>query len=326
MTTRPILPASASADPYTVHKAEWDPAVHDEKLYMLERLAGTNADKIPLAGIGNLVGYYPNLLVNGGFELWNKTTSVNTSLVMACDGWTLALTAATGSASRVAAAESGIYAAGLTLAGGTNCYLYQRLENPHEYRNRQLTLTVRATTSVANSCYAQLSDYDGATTAGTSSSRVTATGVVQTLTATYTIRAAATLVQVQLIVDAASLMTIDSAMLTASNTTSIPFEPEPRERELLRAKRRFQRITTGIRFPATAAFQTRDVTTNYPVEMAGVPTATATGGTRANVSGTPAALNVTAKNLRWEVTALTGAAGGTDTYSVNDQIALECNL
>lgn len=326
MTTRPTVPPTYTADPATVTAAVWNAAVHDEKLYVQERLAGTNADKSPLAAIGNLVGYYPNLLVNGGLELWNKGVGAfTTSLAMGPDGWTLSLTTV-GSVARVAALESGLYAASLVHTSGANSFLYQRLENPLEMRNRQLTLTVRAQTTVVNSFYAQLSDSDGSTTAGTNTARITATGVVQTLTATYTMRAAATVVQVLLLADAASTVTIDSAMLTASNTTSIPYEPEPRQRELMRAQRRYQKIYAGVRFWATAAGQYRDFTINYPVEMAGVPTTTVTAGTRANLIAVPTPSVVTAKNLRWEIGSLAGVAGGTDTYSVNEAIAMEVNL
>src|SRR5436190_5959055 len=144
MTVKPTLQAARS-DGYVVTAPDWNTNILQEGNYALEVAAGTNTDKIAIGSIPGVQGYYDNLLVNGGFEIWQRGAGPFTSGVCA-DRWGIAIGgSSTLSVSQGAATNpnskymaSGTY----THAVGGSAVLTQHVENYSEYAGRTITACV----------------------------------------------------------------------------------------------------------------------------------------------------------------------------------------
>lgn len=169
----------------------------------------------------------PSLLQNGSFDNWHKGNGpFSTNAQNTCDNWVLDYVAAdTLTVTRdTANADTGGVCAAIvfTLSGGAGQSRWHQsnlaANDPgfllSDLAGRQVTLTIRVRTSVANAIRASINDYYGAASHYTYSSYHTGNGLYQTLSLTTTLSAAPTIVQVGLNFNASCTVYVDNATLT----------------------------------------------------------------------------------------------------------------
>jgi len=290
-------------------------AIYEALISDLNALGGADG----LSGIANRS---PNLLVNGGLEIWQRGNGPFTaSGVMSADRWQTSITApstfsvvrgTTGAQLDVASANSLVGTH--TFSAGGAAAVVQYLEDYTQLRTRTITASVRVF-SGANGAYISLSD-----SGGTSSSRASANNVWETLTVTRTVNQGAT--YLNLVVTwppgVTSTMYVDNAMLVVS-PVPVGYQPLPPADELARARRYYQVLPINTRVTVAGANNTFDFPLSFPVQMAVAPIATMTGGPAANCSVTP--INITTAGCGMQLIAT--AAG--DAYLLNGTLTLEAN-
>ena len=169
-----------------------------------------------------------NLLVNPGVEVWQRGAGPFTaSNAFAADRWYLVLQgSSTLSVSRDAAnADAGSqYCAACTYVHNTESYLYQKLEDYPQLRGRTLTLAARVRTAVAGA--ARLSLFDSVNGRRYSAYH-SGGGAYETLTVTAPIAAAATAIQLELVLDASATVYLDNAVCAVGTTAPsyVPLHP-----------------------------------------------------------------------------------------------------
>lgn len=182
------------------------------------------------ASIQNL----PNILINGGFEFWQRNTSfsspANDSYV--ADRWrTISDGTPTFTVAREAGAANidsvGTYSFKLdvtAVGGSTILFFVQFLENFADYRGKTISFSIRVKASAANSVCLRVSDAGGS---NTYSARNTGTGF-ETLTVTHTVNALASGINIGFgffsaggAPTAVRTCYFDSAMLVVGSTPSI---------------------------------------------------------------------------------------------------------
>jgi hypothetical protein len=112
-TVRPVIGANRS-DGDVVTATDWNRDIVQQGNWAQEVLLGTNTDKIPAVAIAGSVGYYPNVLVNGGMEVCqrfapNTNQTITTGGVVVLDRWVGIITGAAAMtvAQSTAAADAG---------------------------------------------------------------------------------------------------------------------------------------------------------------------------------------------------------------------------
>lgn len=236
----------------------------------------------------------PNLLVNGGFENWQRGTSFSTSGQWAADRWQLSIGgSSTITISRATAAESGsggyaVVGAYTHGAAGNYAYLEQSLttEILPQIKGKTVSLSVRAYGGVnyAPGC-AQV-----ALTSSGAASNIDARGTMttvgpQTLTATATVPSDATGLVIRLFwVNISSTTYWDNASLVVG---SVPAAADPQgwqpmhpADDLARCKRYYQRWQSGQGNTYLGVGSAQSATVGYamfgpwPVTLAVTPTLT----------------------------------------------------
>lgn len=329
MTVRPVI-GNNLPNGFVIGQTEWNRDVVQQGNYMQEVIAGSNTDKIPLAALAGVAGFYPNLLTNGGLEVWQRGTSFSTASgqgIVGPDGWRLGCsTGATLTAGRgvgqVGALGGQYYCFfNYTHVAGGNGVFYQNVENPLAYRGATVAFTAMADLS-AGGARGYLIISDGT---GDSYSNIAVAGTRTALTVTRVISASATTLRVTYALDTASCSAnIDHAMLTLS-TTGQPYSPAHPADDLLRCLRYYQQVRVSTRWYPTTAGQNRTLFVPLPVEMASNPTvATIAAGSAANIaSRTLFPGNATYCNTKSCMVQYLGNAANADTYSFDDVVTLE---
>lgn len=324
MTTKPTL-QTARSDGYLVTHTDWNTNVLQEGRYAQEVAAGTNTDKIAIGSVAGVQGYFDNILVNGGMEIWQRGAGAfSASGAEFADRWDIFLSGgSTVSVSQAAATNpnskymaSGTY----THAVGGQCLLYQKIENWQEYVGRNVTVTAILSSTNGTGCFIQIGD--GVSAANTNNA--VAGGAPTVCSVTYTVNLAATLLQISIVLNTASTtFTIDNIALYEGSITNPYYVATPPDQELLRCQRHYQKVTHSQRFRSSAANEFRDVGIIYPVRMMAAPTVTlSTTGTRNNIAAaTVVDINPDAHRYELQATATT-----TDTFSIEDQFTLVSNL
>jgi hypothetical protein len=325
MTVRPTLPAN-HVDGDIVTATEWNLAVVQQGNWAQEVIAGTNSDKIPASGITGAVGYYPNILVNGGFEINQKfgtnAGSATSTASMAVDRWMAQVTGAatlgwqttaTNADAGSSFSENLVYTHAASQAG----LFYQSVENFAEFRGKTVYLTVRCLAS-STGMYAYIQD-----SAATSATvRSIGDGVYHTITTSLTVNAATTFLYVKIAFDATCNVYVDNVML-AMAPAPIDYIQRPKGEEALLCRRYYQTVKSTARWRTQVVSETRDVNVPYPVAMAGTPVATlTTTGTRTNITSF-SMLSVATDSMRTEYV---GTAATTDTSSIADAISLQYDV
>jgi hypothetical protein len=321
MTTRPTIPANY-VDGYVVTAADYDLAAIQQGNWVQEVLAGTNADKIPASAIAGVVGYYPNILVNGGMEVAQRGTGIINGTVggaVTVDRWTALITGTSTLAVQQQAAvdvnSQFCISMTYTHAGGGSGQVFQKVENYQEYKSRTVFCTARVLGN-STGCYMQL--YDGVT--GAQSARTPVSGIV-TLSASLAVSGSASQLLVQFIFDASWTGQIDNVMLTMS-PVAIDYVQRPPAEEMLLCKRYYQKLTgMSQRWRTSSASEVHSVGVPFPVRMAGTPTTTLTAGSRTNITS-GALNNVGADGLEYQLTANLTT---TDSFALNETFTLEYN-
>ena len=327
MTTKPVLGSNLS-NGYVVGQTEWNRDVVQQGNWAQEVLLGTNTDKIPLVALPSaMLGYSPNLLVNPGYEVWQRGAGAFTATgggAFTADRWRATFTGS--SSMTVARSATTVYfgsqyslQVAYTHAAGGIGQVYQDIEIPQNLRGQTLTFSVWVFSN-AGTVYAQI--YDGAST---NSTVLSGFGTWQQLVVTRTVSNAATLVRVSVVFSGATQVSyVDNAILSPGSATPV-YVPLSYGDDLYRCQRHYQKVRTSGQWQSAFAGQARSFGFVLPVPMAADPTtATITAGSRANITsvlvfpGTSAYCN--AQSL---VVVITATATATSTYSLDDVVALE---
>lgn len=267
-----------------------------------------------------------NLLVNGGFEIWQRGAGAFTSdAVYTADRWLIQLGASsTISVSRNSAnADAGsLYCAAITYTHSATSYLRQKIEDHYQLRSRSVTFSCRIATATASAV--RLSLYDDVT-GHTMSSYHTGGGTWETLSASATISATATQVRVYIWIEASTTVYADNAMLVMGSIAATYAPLQPAE-ELSRCHRYYEvfggtavyeGLANGFCSSTTAAICIRPF-----VQKGGTPSFNI--GTAANYAvdngvGTPVAATVVSagqignNSVQFTVTVAAGLTAGRGT-------------
>lgn len=219
-----------------------------------------------------------NLLVNPGFEVWQRgALTFTANLAYTADRWQLLLNgASTASVSQDASNVStgSKYAVAVAYTQSTTSYLAQKLEDLTGLRGRTLTFAADVKASVVGAF--RLDVYDGTTrTAGTYHS---GGGGFERLSVTVAIPAAATLVQVELVLGGSGTVYLDNATLYIGSAP-VAYAPLNPAEDLVRCQR-YTFIAGGLDTAEVAgpamcyAATTALGFVRFPVEMAVAPTMT----------------------------------------------------
>jgi hypothetical protein len=293
---------------------DYNTQVLDKARWEQESLAGIGANLIGPLALLYAPTAFPNLLVNGGFEMSNLAPSspITGGVAYTVDGWV-----GTAGACRyeVTAVHGGLRSLALPTNGGE---IAQYLENPTQYRNEWLFLSAWVYGSTNASAF--IEDGIGATTTPISTPPSTWTLVqVRRL-----IASAATRVKVCFHnADGVNELTVDDVTLNSGYAPSAFAVGHPAF-ELRRAMRFFQTVRCTARFRALANLTERDIAIPLPVPMGGTPTfIQINSGTTGNLNRaltTPTGTPVGIQADRVVYKFVPAAAG--DCYCVDDQLAL----
>lgn len=218
----------------------------------------------------------PNLLTNGGFEVWQRGNGPFTaSALWNADTWRQYLPAGTTSVSRdTANADVAGACAAVTIASPTTNGLFQVIEVSPDAIGRTFSFSVRVKCSQANSVRCGLQSNKAATLPTTWSAYHSGGGAYETLTVTWTVAAGSNGVTVWILGSVAGTFYVDSAMLVvgAQAADYVPLHPAD---DLARCMRYFEAsadayLAMGQNDSATQAF----FVFNYRAVKGGAPTLT----------------------------------------------------
>lgn len=264
-----------------------------------------------------------NLLVNGGFEVWQRGTSfaAMATSAYACDRWqynkggTSALTT-TQETSIIDTASR--YSAKLVYTHNAGSTFFQKLEDPYQLRGLTLTVSMKVRSNTASAVRLRIDDSAGQGTAG---SYHTGGSTFETLTATKVINSGATAVEIAVELNASATIYLDNAMLIIG-TVAATYVPALAADELVRCQRyyevwgglAFERFGAGFNYSTTAGVAMAAFREKY-----GVPSVTFTAANTFavnDVSGASvacsaiAAANVTTRNFEMDITVASGLVAG----------------
>jgi len=249
----------------------------------------------------------PNILVNGGFEDWQRGTSftnpLSTSFVS--DAWKVLHGGVTPPSFVIAAEPTavnlyrGLYAlrltctsAGLTLSDGLK--IQQSIEDIYNWRGQTISLSAQIKTTLASKVRIQIEDDAGSTT----SSFHTGSGNFEKLSVTKVISATATFLKITIGMlnpadVAVGVFYADSVMLVPG-TTAFDYQPENPSASLMRCLR-FYEAQSGIfwRFFDGVGSTQYALPVHFSMPKSSVPTVTIASGTFSHVLSTaPSSVDV----------------------------------
>jgi hypothetical protein len=231
-----------------------------------------------------------NILVNGGFEVWQRGTSFSNPAEgdFTADKWKATKNGSpTVSVAQDTDEESGVYALKLDItvaAGSVQFGVFQSLENYQEYKGKTITFSASLKTSTASAYRIRITD--GIST--TYSDYHTGSGSYETLSVTHTVSASATTVATGIgrfgAISVSSCL-VDSAMLVVGDN-ALSFKPEDPAVELERCQRYYQKVggelsaaAVAVANVACASGATGQGSLRLPIEMRATPTVTVQNGT-----------------------------------------------
>lgn len=256
-----------------------------------------------------------NLLVNGGFEVWQRGAGpFNTTNDYTADRWVIF----EGGTSNVqvdrntAQADTpSQYCAAIVYTHNTLSSLFQRFAistdaaSVHQLRGKQISFSCRIRTSTASACRIRLEDYDGTNLGTANSSYHTGGGGYETLYVTLTVQTDATRIEATILLEATATIYADNAMLVVGSVPTA-YVPMHQADELARCQRYFEVRGAGVSFGIGVgqAISTTSARAflNFLVEKAVSPTITVNNPTNF--------FTTDATNAELACTALTGSAEG----------------
>lgn len=180
-----------------------------------------------------------NLLVNGGFEVWQRGAGgFTTNGVLTADMWKMVINTGsmtvTQETSVVDTPASASALKVVTSAAGDS--IQQRIEDVVQLRGRQVSLSLRFRQSVTNaSTLLVLRDNAGSSSAAAAAT----TGAYQTVTLTATVPSGATTLDFVMQLGAAGTYYLDNAMLVIGPAPA-PYRPLHPQEELARCQRYYE--------------------------------------------------------------------------------------
>lgn len=222
-----------------------------------------------------------NLLVNGGFEWWQRGAGAFTANnAYSADRWQLKLTSGTLTVTQETTTIDAIQASSLKAVSTSPVghKIVQRVEDVKAYRGKTIALSMRVQKGLASGCSISITDSSSSTTG----SGTATTGSFQTITVTKTIDAAATTLDIEIAITAAGTYYFDNAMLVIgpNATEYVPLTPQE---DLARCQRYYE-VHGGVNdeWPiisgyANAGTVDRWASLVFAVPKGGIPTATKNG-------------------------------------------------
>jgi hypothetical protein len=229
-----------------------------------------------------------NLLINGGFDVWQRGTPFGATGLYTADRWIMqtvgtdALSVQRDTANRdIGSVACALLSFSLGTGAGQSGIYQQLKTSEHQIAGKTISASMRVKTTLANAIKFQLSS-DGTGATNSVSAFHTGNGVYQTLTATMNIPVDATIVQIQVLLSAGTTQAfyVDNTMLVIGSVPADYYPLTPAD-DLARCQRYYQKIlasgtATFLAGNATAAGQVFPWVTAI-IPMGGVPVVTKIG-------------------------------------------------
>lgn len=230
--------------------------------------------------INQLGGAHQNILVNGGFEVWQRGAGgFTTTLAYTADRWQMTNNLGVHTVTQETSIIDVTGASSLkSVTADTSCKVQQTIERHLDLRGKTISFSIRARQSVASAAQIFITDSSGTANGST----VATTGSFVTLTVSRTLGSGITSLVVGVAFTAAGTYYLDNAMLVVGPAPA-PFQPLHPQEELARCQRYYEVIGgTNAAFPraggiATAGSQFIWVPIRHSVPKGGVPTVTKNG-------------------------------------------------
>lgn len=195
--------------------------------------------------LNQMAGSHRNLLVNGGFEVWQRGASFSVSpsnTAFTADRW---LAVSAGGTTSTITQETSIVDTGsasslkyVTSGGTATCF--QKLEDYSQLRGQTISLSMRVRQGSASAVTLNIEQTSGVTTGSASAT----TGSFVTLTVTATIASNTNLVQIYATIASGATVYFDNAMLVIGPAPA-PYRPLHPQEELARCQRYYE-IVGGV--------------------------------------------------------------------------------
>ena len=227
----------------------------------------------------------PNMLVNGGFEIWQRGTGPFTGAnATSADRWTTALVGTdtisisknTSTVMPTSAASAAVTFTLGTGAGVSNISQALKLSDGYTFGGRTISLSVAVVASAANACRIAL--YDRTASVWTYSNYHSGDSAWHTLTATYAVPPNNTEIDAYVLFGATGTIYVDNAMLVVS-PLPMDYNPLPPADDLARCLRYYQRWnkTGNTPYIGSGVFDSTshgNIIINFRAELGGIPSLT----------------------------------------------------
>lgn len=221
--------------------------------------------------LNQLGGAHRQLLVNGGFERWQRGASFSTTGAVTADMWVAGATPAATITQETTTIDSASASALKIVTSTANGLAEQTIEDYVSMRGKTLSFSIRVRQGVASNVRAYIKDNVTTTNGAT----VATTGAYVTITVTATVGAAATSLKAGVQLLAADTVYLDNAMLVIGPAPA-PYQPLHPAEDLARCQRYYE--VFSVNFNAyNAAGAAMAQTYGYKVTKGGTPTLTKNG-------------------------------------------------